>query len=181
MDLNMIRHVTEIGDDGELGAIGAEGKANGIGGVVGNGESVDVNVADGEMLTSMNGFDTAEALTESLRKNALHCAHGRFCDVERRFPQGKHLRQAVTVIRVFVGDKDAIEMVDGFFNGTETSQGFALAESGVHEEAGMLGLEQSDIARATGRQDGNSQTDRSPRAKILRFLNLSNRANEFSE
>jgi len=55
------------------------------------------------------------------------------------------------VVGVLVGDEDAVELVDSSFDGGEAGEGFALAEAGVHEEAGALGLEQGDVARAAGR------------------------------
>jgi hypothetical protein len=51
------------------------------------------------------------------------------------------------VVSVFVGDEDAVDVLDGSFDGCEAGQCFALAESGVNEEAGPLGLEQRNVAR----------------------------------
>ncbi len=64
------------------------------------------------------------------------------------------------MVRVFVGDEDAVNVLDGSFNGGEAGKGFTLAESCVHEEAGALRLKQGDVARAAGRQDGNPHADR---------------------
>jgi len=61
---------------------------------------------------------------------------------------------------------DAVELLNGSFNGGEASQRLALAESGVHEESGTPCLEQRDVARASGRKDGYPQADRSPRRKF---------------
>jgi hypothetical protein len=47
-----------------------------------------------------------------------------------------------------VGNQDAVDVVNGFFDSREACQRFALAKSGVNEEAGPLGLEQCDVARA---------------------------------
>jgi hypothetical protein len=52
------------------------------------------------------------------------------------------------MIGVFVGDEDAVDVLDGSFDGRETGKCFALAKTGVNEEAGPLGLEQCDVARA---------------------------------
>ena len=71
MDLDEFGHIAEIGANGDLGAVGAEGEADGIGGVMRNGEGVDVNVADGKMLASLDGFDATEALGEGVREGAL--------------------------------------------------------------------------------------------------------------
>ena len=63
---------------------------------------------------------------------------------------------------MFVGYQDSVEMLDGIFNGGEACQGFAFTEPCVHEESGAPGLQQGDVARASGRQNGNAQADRIP-------------------
>lgn len=141
MDFDELGHIAEVGDDGDLCAVRTEGETDGVGSVVWNGKRVDVNVADGEVLAGVDRFNSVEALAESFRENALHGVQCGLGDVKRRFPEAEHLRQTIAVVGVFVGDEDAVEMADGFFNGGETGQRFALAESGVHEEAGALGLE----------------------------------------
>jgi len=163
MNLDKFGHIAEIGDDGQLCAVRTKRKPNRIGGIVRNGESVDVDIANGEMLASANRLDTTKAFPKRMRQNALHGVHRWFGDVERRFPETQHLGKAVAVIRVFVGDEDAVDAVNGFLDGGEPRQRFALAQAGVHEEAGALGFEQGDVARTAGRQNGNPQADRFPR------------------
>ena len=151
MDFDKLRHVAEVGDDSHFRAVRTKGESDGISRVVRNGESVDVNVADCEVLARLDGFDAFEPLAERFREHAPHCVQGGLGDVERRFPKTKHLREAVAVVGVLVGDEDAVELVDSSFDGGEAGEGFALAEAGVHEEAGALGLEQGDVARTAGR------------------------------
>ncbi len=148
MDFDQLGHVAEIGNDGHLRAIRTEREPDGVRRIMGNRESVHVDIADGEMLARLDTFDALEPLAKRFREDALHCIHGRFGDVERRFPDAQHLRQAVAVVGVLVGDQDAVNALDSSFDGREARQRFALAESGVHEEAGALGLEQSNVARA---------------------------------
>ncbi len=74
--------------------------------------------------------------------------HRWFGNVERRFPKTQHLRQAVAVVGVFVGDEDAVNAVDVLLDGGEARESFAFAEAAVHEESGALRLEQGDVARA---------------------------------
>ncbi len=116
-----------------------------------NSESVDVNVADSEVLARLDGFNAFEPLAKRFREHAPHCVQGGLGDVERRFPKTQHLREAVAVVGVLVGDEDAVDAVDSSFDGGEAGEGFAFAEAGVHEEAGALGLEQGDVARTAGR------------------------------
>ena len=162
MDFDELRHVAEVGDDGELGAVGAEGEGDGVGGIMRNGEGVDVDVANSEALAGLNGFKAVEAFAERVRKNLIHRVHSGLGNIERSLPESEHLWQTVAVVGVLVGDEDAVELVDGLFDGGEAGQGFAFAESGVNKEAGALGLEQGDVARAAGRQNGYAQADRLP-------------------
>lgn len=141
MDLDQLRHVAEVGDQSHLRTIGAKREADGIRGVVRNGKGVHFDVADAKSLAGLDAFDAAEALLKSVRKGAAKRVHRLFGDKERGFPQAEHLRQAVAMIEMLVGDKDAVEVLDAEFGGSEPGECFAFAESGVHEEAGALGLE----------------------------------------
>ena len=71
------------------------------------------------------------------------------------------------MICVFVGDQNAVEVVNGFFDGRKPRQRLAFAEPGVNEEAGTLRLEQGDVARAPGRQNGYPQPYDFPPAPVL--------------
>jgi hypothetical protein len=151
MDFDKLGHIPKVGNDGHFRAVRTKGESDGISRVVWNSESVDVNVADSEVLARLDGFNAFEPLAERFREHAPHCVQGGLGDVERRFPETQHLREAVAMVGVFVGNQDAVELVDGFFDGGEAGEGFAFAEACVHEEAGALGLEQGDVARAAGR------------------------------
>jgi len=67
-----------------------------------------------------------------------------------------------------MGDEDAVDVVDGSFDRGEAGKRFAFAETRIYEEAGALGLEQSDVARTARRQDGNPQADRFPLKDLVR-------------
>ena len=56
MDSDVIGQIAEIGADGDLGAVGAECESDRVGGIVGDGERVDVDVADRETLASLDGL-----------------------------------------------------------------------------------------------------------------------------
>src|SRR5712692_2484506 len=160
MDFDMIGHVAEVGDDSELGAVGAKCKSDGISSIMRNSKGVNLDVANGKALAGVNGFDSLEPLSKRFREDALHRVQGRFRNVERRLPETEHLREAITVIGVLVGDENAVDVLDGSFDSREAGKRFALAETGVNEEAGPLGLEQCNIARAARRQYGYPQADR---------------------
>ena len=112
MDADVVREVAEIGADGDFCAIGAEGEAYGIGRVVWDGKSVHVDVADGEALAGLDGFDAAKALAEGVGQSSPEGIHRGLGDVERGFPETEDLREAVAVVGVLVGDEDGIETVD---------------------------------------------------------------------
>ncbi len=141
MHFYQLRHVTEVGDDRHFRAIRTKREPDGICRIVRYRKRVNINVANAEMLPRVNGFHAVEPLAKSFWKNALHHAHSRLGNVERRLPQTKHLRQAVAMIGVFVSDEDAVEMFDRFFDGGEPRERFAFAKPGVHQESGALRLE----------------------------------------
>ena len=147
MDSDVVRQVAEIGADGDFGAVGTEGESDGVGGVVRDGERVDVDIADRETLAGLDGFDAAETFAEGVGKDALEGVHCRLRDVKRRFPKAENLREAVAVVRVLVGDEDGVEAVDVALDGGEAGESFALSEAGVNEDAGSFGFEQGEIAR----------------------------------
>jgi hypothetical protein len=76
------------------------------------------------------------------------------------------------MIVVFVGNENAVEALNAFFDGRQARESFALAESGINQEAGTLGLEQGEVPRAAGRQYGDAQADRFPSVpqQILRII-----------
>ena len=142
MDSYVVWKVAEISADGDFGAVGAEGEAYGVGGVVRDGKGMDVDVADGEALASLDGFHAAEALAKGVREDALQGFHRGLGDIERRLPEAEDLRKAVAVVGVLVGDEDRVEAVDITPNGSEAGEGFAFSEAGVNEDTGGFGFEQ---------------------------------------
>lgn len=141
MHFNKLWQVAKIGDEGHFGAIATKCETDGIGRIVGNRESVNINIANGEALTCLDGFYTTNALAKSFGKTVPECVHSRLGDVEWSLPKRQHLWQAVAVVAMFVSDEDAVKTVNGRFDGREAGEGFALTEPSVNEEAGALGLE----------------------------------------
>ena len=74
--------------------------------------------------------------------------HGLLGYVKRCFPKTEHLRQAVAVVAMLVGDENAVDAINRLFDGSETGESFTFAEAAIHEESGALRLEQGDVARA---------------------------------
>ena len=122
MNFDELGHVAEIGADGDFYALGAEGQTDGIGGIVGDGEGVDVDIADGEVLACFNFFHAAQAFGESVGEDAVEGVEGRFGGVERSFPEAENLREADAVIGVFVSDEDSVEIVEIAIDGGRRSR-----------------------------------------------------------
>jgi hypothetical protein len=142
MDPHMIRQVAEIGTDGDFGAVGAEGESDRVSSVMRNRERVNIDIANGEALASLDGLDTAEALPEGVGQDALEGFHGGLGDVEGWFPEAEDLGQAVAVIGVLVGDENRVEAINVALDCSEAGEGFALSEAGVNEDAGGFCFEQ---------------------------------------
>ncbi len=148
MNFDEFGHVAEDRDERHLGAIGAKRETDGIGSVVRNLKRMNINIADGKVLTGLNGFHATQALREPVGQGAVQRVHSGFCDVKRCLPQAQHLRKTVAMIEVLVSDEDAVDVVDTKFDCRETRKRFAFAEATVHEESGALRLEQCNVARA---------------------------------
>jgi hypothetical protein len=91
-----------------------------------NGESVHFDVSNHEALAGVNGFDADDAFAKSFRQAAAQRVESRLGNIQRSFPKRQHLRQTVAVISVFVGDKDAVEAIDGHVDGGEPRKSFAF-------------------------------------------------------
>jgi hypothetical protein len=163
MVLDKLGEVAEVGDERRLGPIGAEGEADGVCGIVRKRNGVDFDVPHGEPLAGLNRLDAAEALGEGVRENAVERVEGRFRDEQRRLPEGEKLWQAGAVVGVLVRDDDAVKAAEVDAGGGKARKRFALAESGVNEEARARSLEQRGVARAAGGKNGDAQADRFPR------------------
>ena len=112
MNFDEFRHIAEVRHERHLRAIGAKREADRVGRIVGNLKRVNIDITNRKMLAGLNGFHTAQALRESFGQGTAQRVHRLFRDVQRRFPQSEHLRQAIAVIDVFVGDQDAVDAVD---------------------------------------------------------------------
>src|ERR1700679_317195 len=100
MKADGIGHVAEVGRDGDLESLRAESEADGIDGVMRNGEAGDVDVADGKRRSSRKGFD----LRSKVFRPRDH-GRGEARNVNRNIEfSGNHLKPC-DVIAVLVGDE----------------------------------------------------------------------------
>ncbi len=119
MNFDKFWHVSKIGNQSHLCAIGTKREADGVGGVVRNLKSVDIYIPNGETLPGLNCFHSSKTFIQAVRKSALQSIHGLLRNIQRRFPKAEHLRQAIAVVAMFVGDEDAVDAVDVLFDGCE--------------------------------------------------------------
>ena len=126
MDFHEFRHVAEIGNQRHLGTLTAKRETNGVDGIVRNRESVHFNIPDHETLAGVDGFDAYNAFAERFGEAAAQRIESWLGNIQRSFPECQHLRQTVAMISVFVGDQDAVEMIDAHFDGGEPRKSFAL-------------------------------------------------------
>ena len=64
------------------------------------------------------------------------------------------------MVRMFVSDQDAVEMLKLNADCREPRQRFSFSQSSVYEDAGAFAFEQRQIARTAGRKYGYAQSDR---------------------
>ena len=104
VDFDELRHVAEVGANRYFRAIGTKGEADGVGSVVGDGEGMNIYIADCKALARLNRFYAVETLAKCVGKATLKRGHGGFSDVKRSFPETEDLRKAVAVIGVLMSD-----------------------------------------------------------------------------
>jgi len=160
MLLDQLGHVAKVGDDGDLHAGGAEREADGIGGVVGDGEGRDFDIADFEFQAGADVFDAAGSFRRRIGEHFFDFAVRRLGEVGGTIPIASELGQAVAVVGVLVGDEDGVHVLGtGAAESFEAADDFLAAETGVYEESGAAGLEKSRIAGAAGGQNGDAKGD----------------------
>jgi len=106
------------------------------------------------MLAGMHGFDATQTLFQAIGKNTLQRIESWFGNVKRGFIETQHLRQAVAVIGMFVGDENSVDLIESNFAGGQSGESLALAKAAINEEAGARSFEQRDVAGTSGSQDG---------------------------
>lgn len=87
------RQIAEVGDDGYLRAVYAEGIADGIGCVMRDGEGIDFDVADLKSLAGLNVLDALHFLEGARWKHLQDSLMGGLCQIRRAIPFASHLRE----------------------------------------------------------------------------------------
>ncbi len=151
VDSDGVGHVAEVGGDRHFDAFGAERKADGVGGVVGDGEAVDVDIADAKAGAGLEEFEDGLEFTPGDGGGGEAAA----IDGDAKFLRDGG--EAADVVGMLVGNNDGRERFGGDVDGGEALEGFFAAQAGVDEDAGAFGSDQSRIAITGGCEDGNLQ------------------------
>ena len=147
MMADRIRKIAQIGRDRNLDAFGAEGKSHGIGGVMRDGETGDVDIADGEARAGLEHFERRHVFAPGNGGGGQARKYTRECAVFGRWPE------AGDVVGVLVGDENRGERLGVDARGVETLEGFFAGEARVDEETGPLRGDQGGVAGARGREN----------------------------
>ena len=126
MNFHKLGHVPKISNQRHLGAFTAKRETNGVDGIMRYRESVHFDITNHEALAGVDGFYASDAFAKSFGQTATQRIQSGLRNIQRCFPERQHLRQTVAMISVFVGDKDAVEVIDGHFDGGESRESLAL-------------------------------------------------------
>lgn len=134
-------HVAEVGDETDVTRGGVKQKANGVLGVVRDGERVHQHVAD---------FKARAGLEQIAIEFGLQLKFKRFfCSavaINRNVQLLRDSGQAVSVVVVFVRDENGGEIFRRATDSGEALADLTRAKPGVHEHAGFVGFKIGTIA-----------------------------------
>jgi hypothetical protein len=149
--------VAEIGQKPDIPLSGAEQKTNGILRVVGNAERIDSDIADFKAAAS------AEQSPIALKpKLILESFLGWAVAIDRDSKFRAESRQALDVIGMFVGDKDAAQVLGDPADGGQSFPNLTQAESGIDEDASFTSFQKGAVTGGTAAKNrqthGHAQT-----------------------
>ena len=135
-----IGDVAEVGDQAGLEAVAAEAEGHGVGGVVGDGEGVDFEVADDDAGAGLKGLDSGvAAVPVDGGGGQIGQENG---NAQGLGDDGK----AGDVVGVLVGDQDGVDAVEFLAEGGQAATELAAAEAGVDEQARAAGGDQGRVS-----------------------------------
>ena len=146
-------HVTEVGDESDVRAVGAEQKAHGVLRVVRDGEGIHDNVAHLEVAAGRE-----KPIIESSVKRVGNRFLGRAVAVDGDSQFVGKAGQALDVIGVLVGDENPVQALGRAANRGQPLPDLADTETRVNEDAGFLGLHVGAVASGTAAQDRQFDT-----------------------
>ncbi len=146
--LDELSEIAEVGDNGDFCATRAKCVADGIGGIVRDGERRNFDIADGEAFTGANVLDAVDFFRGGFRKNATDFNASAFGEVSGGMEMSEKLRKAAGVIGVFMGNENAVETLGRLAEGGKAAESFFASEAGVNEKRSAVGFQQCGIAGA---------------------------------
>jgi hypothetical protein len=154
--MNELVGEAEIGAEPEIGPAMMQDKTDGVGRVMRHGESLDRDVAHGELRA---GEEEPELLAASLAHGALDGIGGKRVAIDRGPELFAKNVEAAGVIAMLVCDEDGVDGrgVDG--RRREPGANLARAEAAIDEKAAGGSLDQGAISGAARAEDGHSEHD----------------------
>jgi hypothetical protein len=111
-----------------------------------NGETGDVDIADGEAGAGLEKFEVRRVLIPLVTPRNCRCGEARNIDRDAKLASDD--LQAFYMVGVFVGDENRGERFGMVAGGMEPLEGLFAGEAGVDQETGSLGRNQRGIAGA---------------------------------
>lgn len=130
---DVFRKVAEVGDQDDAHALSAEREGDGIGGIMGNGEGRNFDIADLEGVPGGESLDTLHPLLIGGRPLPLESIAGGGGEEDGGSDGFGEAGQASDVVAVLVSDQDGIKRAGRAAGGGQAAQQLAAAESGIHE------------------------------------------------
>src|SRR5580698_1477363 len=150
-------HITEVGSEADLDALGAEGEADGIGSVVGDGERRDFDVADakaaaGEEMLGLGEigsfagvfvfgfvfvylFVSANSAGKPITDGAIPGVVRAFGEVDGNVEFGGQALESGNMVGMLVRDEDGGNIFGAFAEAAQTLEGLAAGEAGIDQNA----------------------------------------------
>jgi hypothetical protein len=140
MKTDRVGNVTEIGGNAELNALRAQTETNGIDGVVWDGETVYIDVADGD------GRARLEQLELSRMSAPVDRRRGEMRHIYGHFHPFGDSGQTGDMIAMLVGNEDTIQSFGLLTNRSESLHSLAHAQTGIHQQPRLLGCDKCCVA-----------------------------------
>ena len=130
-----------------------EPEADGVVGVVGDGEALDLEIAEAK---ARAGFEELPFRLVAGIQLGLHGAGGGGVGKDADARKFFQALDAGGMVAVFVGEEDRVDVFERFARGGEELAEFADGKARIDEDARALGDEQGAVARAAATEDGKT-------------------------
>src|ERR1035438_3090469 len=156
MKLDGIRQVAKICNYTDLDSVRAKAESHRIDGIVWDGKTVHLDVADGERGSCLKAIELGRVFAPGKRGSC------QTRDVNGRVELPSQRNQAAHMIGVLMGDQDGIHAVALLINSGKTREKIALTQAGVHQDTGTLGSDEGRVSRTAAGEHTNFDDDTPP-------------------